>query len=1332
MAFLMSMLYFVAKWLLLIVDIVFSYVQELCGLNMDYSSLDGLFSEDADIVFRLIYANKHTVVAIMRNLVALAIFFIILFSIAAIIWGQYKSYKDGKPPTPMENIKNLFKYFGLLILTPMIAIVSIVAGDLLLQTFYKATNVNSSVSLGTQIFTASSTAANCYKTYAQNGRRIPIRCDFRNDKAVLNYFSDKPINSEFISYISNSRSVIFSTAMMFKDETFMEFEMLTNADDLNAYNKIYDANVEYAEKVQNGELASIYANAGINARQEEYYVMADVIDFAMNTSVTIYYKTVEEIFQSVINSQLSEPEQRRIFEEIAGTCFNASLQFLKEDGSQLGAGSSYYDNFTNDNWVAMTWTSTYYGVGASGEPTINRDYKYYHFRGETDEYFGASYVVAVEKTVKSGNITYSYYQPLTNYYTYTPSARFRTEFLKRGHVVAAKGLFSESKYPTAIKQNDSKQVVFYREKIENIDVGEASEAYKLTWENDPFKKQSIWTRIKMFFKVIFDPESLMPHFYLNEDAIKQAYQSEIDDVLTLNNGKMRIGYMMSSQFPLDFLTEAVSESKYEGVNLQNIYDIKKINFLILVGSTLILIKVSINAIFALIERAYDMMILFMYYPTACATLPLTDKGYKRWSSLYFSKLFSTYGLVLGINFVFLLFPVIQSIEFFQPSDIARTKSLRRFGALFFAFTDVNGITRMLNFAFSIMMELVALTMIQKVPAMISSFVANSSGSVDDVTASDASSQVYTEWFGLSKDNKGKVWKGLEISATLIPYVGQGMRAWQHRDKIKKTAYLLTHKKEAALKFMKAHAPMSSVVREGQDKAFLMKKKKAKRDAEKELEEKMSRSTTEGASSGDANKEEKKNEVQSALDAYIKKDTEYTKSLDFDPNTGANKVRAAEESKIQSERAQGLRSSRDDDDENDSQGGGGDDTPDFDSMTKDEIKNYIKDTKHQNKNIDDDAKAKRTNSFGRKENFMSEEQKEKREKNERNLLRAKDALKNAKSEAKGLGKAKRTSRRLQAKIDKGKELTEEEQQQKVDAENKIDTINDRKQRSTDRKTEEKNKQKSAKEAQKAREKAKKQEHKDYLMFTGKGALNAFRRNSRMYEITSNIEDLKTQLAQKGISQDVSSMSDEEVKALGENEDQQKIIDAFISERNKMNNLLKMQSNEFNAKAQVDSHNREYKNIDVAGKGRSHKNKRLTQKYSDVEESEQKLDDVKKRIAEIDNEGVNGENYKEYQKLQMMKSQLVQHINESNTWDYQQANGKALRKEKNEQRKENYKNNKRQTKADENIGDMGYSREYMESLNSETERLKNHKNVIQKVAGKIKKAKEKRQKKKNEKE
>ncbi len=99
--------------------------------------------------------------------------------------------------------------------------------------------------------------------------------------------------------------------------------------------------------------------------------------------------------------------------------------------------------------------------------------------------------------------------------------------------------------------------------------------------------------------------------------------------------------------------------------------------------------------------------------------------------------------------------------------------------------------------------------------------------------------------------------------------------------------------------------------------------------------------------------------------------------------------------------------------------------------------------------------------------------------------------------------------------------------------------------------------------------------------------------------------------------------------------------------------------------------------------------------------------------------------------MMKSQLVQHINESNTWDYQQANGKALRKEKKKQIKENYKNNKRQTKADENIGDMGYSREYMESLNSEAERLKNHKNVIQKVAGKIKKTIDNRKKKKNEK-
>ena len=35
--------YFIAKFFLAIVDLIFSYVQRLCGLTMDYKSLSGMF-----------------------------------------------------------------------------------------------------------------------------------------------------------------------------------------------------------------------------------------------------------------------------------------------------------------------------------------------------------------------------------------------------------------------------------------------------------------------------------------------------------------------------------------------------------------------------------------------------------------------------------------------------------------------------------------------------------------------------------------------------------------------------------------------------------------------------------------------------------------------------------------------------------------------------------------------------------------------------------------------------------------------------------------------------------------------------------------------------------------------------------------------------------------------------------------------------------------------------------------------------------------------------------------------------------------------------------------
>ena len=156
------------------VDLIFSYIQKLAGLDMAMDSLEGMLSPDSDIVFNFLVSGSDLVTAILRNLIVLAIVVIIIFAIVGIIKGQYDAMKKNSAASPFDTLKSMFKAFILLLVTPFMTLGGIIVSDLLLQTLYKATNVSGAMSLGTQVFVTSASSANAYRVYAQKGKRIPI------------------------------------------------------------------------------------------------------------------------------------------------------------------------------------------------------------------------------------------------------------------------------------------------------------------------------------------------------------------------------------------------------------------------------------------------------------------------------------------------------------------------------------------------------------------------------------------------------------------------------------------------------------------------------------------------------------------------------------------------------------------------------------------------------------------------------------------------------------------------------------------------------------------------------------------------------------------------------------------------------------------------------------------------------------------------------------------------------------------------------------------------------------------------------------------------------
>ncbi|MBQ4542099.1 MAG: hypothetical protein IJA23_04535, partial [Clostridia bacterium] len=226
--FLSKIFYFVSKWMLFILDILFSFIRQLCGLEMKYDSLETMVSKESDFVFNLLFSATDTITPIIKNLIGLAVALIIFFAILAVIKTSFESLKNKSPADIKGVVTKTLRAFVLLIITPMLAIVGIVASNTILKSLYNATNTTNSNSLSAQLFSASATSASAYRIYAQNGLKIPMTFDFTKQMEIVEYYKDRPVTDEFRKYVSSVENIVFTNYKDFNEGAFTEFRLLND------------------------------------------------------------------------------------------------------------------------------------------------------------------------------------------------------------------------------------------------------------------------------------------------------------------------------------------------------------------------------------------------------------------------------------------------------------------------------------------------------------------------------------------------------------------------------------------------------------------------------------------------------------------------------------------------------------------------------------------------------------------------------------------------------------------------------------------------------------------------------------------------------------------------------------------------------------------------------------------------------------------------------------------------------------------------------------------------------------------------------------------------
>lgn len=547
---LMSVLWYVVRLVLNLIDVLQFFVEKLVGIDVfkekGWSKLTSV--QDSDLIIKLLL-NK-TVLKVFFSILILSGILLVVFTIFSLIKSNYEAATtDGEMKTkPSDIFKRVGKALFLVLIIPTMVIVGVLGSNVVLASICNAIRGNNDLTLGGVIFNASSYSANKYRIYANSGTRTPMVSNSasevilpkdyvaEDDMQVLFY---KLVNGDvYIAYVCDNEDTSAQNLGWFKDmkEKTAEqggFSRWTNQVDINSARKtsasgqyvaefvedfqifykkycdskpleqlsnthkliksIYETNwpvnsskyrsaysfpTTYEIAKENiyfsptGASVNIYQNTSIYNEHEsfatlelEYYVMADLIDYAIKHNSTFYYVNANNK-----NIKWSDIPINDGKESVNITSFNNEFNVLYSESDKMYF--TYYGKITTDTnkgvYCVQNGVENKYYIknaadgGADQEVTLLSDSSFYvaYYNGtnrlywsstnSTDEETGATFIICT----KSSDGTYI---PVTQ-----KTTNFHSSFLNENYdgPIVARGIFTDQTsatsnselYPCAIRE----------------------------------------------------------------------------------------------------------------------------------------------------------------------------------------------------------------------------------------------------------------------------------------------------------------------------------------------------------------------------------------------------------------------------------------------------------------------------------------------------------------------------------------------------------------------------------------------------------------------------------------------------------------------------------------------------------------------------------------------------------------------------------------------------------------------------------------------------------------------------------------------------------------
>ena len=621
-----NLIILIARLVLNIVDFLGLAIKELAGQNTftsNFSSTDSL--SKSDMVFRFLMNDRMR--AIFRAFIGIGVVLLIVFAVIAIIKKEYDAFLNGdndnnKRPIIVRTLTSIF----LVIIIPIITFGGILFSNALLSSVNNALGGggDEKSSFASQIFAASTYESNQYRIYADANKRIPITFNFGEVSASslklpnVEGKNNSQMESSMQEYLQKSAfSKGVATWWQFYKERFYDFNSVETDTGSTTWKQLYDMQLQVS--------------------RVDYYVMADVVDYLLRTRKELRVVNANDLLEKGLFYTATE-EAVENFEAESGTNKWPVVQ-AKDD---------------NGNLIANTYKfRVYYSSGlAANDAAINVDghnryYKEFTFNNSRDESQGALYLLCNSRVVdgKEQIGFFKNFKESVNKY----NTEFFSDYLKENQLVIARGCFNEDGYPTAIRDNGS-NIEFYREDV--ISPSLVDILPKITYESED-GKFNLAGAVNFIVETVtgLNLDDLIPKVYFRDDLF-HLFTKETNVVAELESRQLYLDYNFA-----------------DGIPLYGVESVMDMNIVVLLFASVLIVSILFKAVFGLVARIFDLVLLFITYPAIAATLPLDNKRFSAWVNTFVGKLFSAYGIIIGLDLIFIVvgaineMPALFSVEF---------------------------------------------------------------------------------------------------------------------------------------------------------------------------------------------------------------------------------------------------------------------------------------------------------------------------------------------------------------------------------------------------------------------------------------------------------------------------------------------------------------------------------------------------------------------------------------------------------------------------------------------------------------------------------------------